>query len=1569
MKSTRRHFLKITGLATGGIVSGLPSLAQIFDFIPSAEQTFIPVIGIMANPSSILDKGVHLRWTLPPSKGIADLIKIYRRKSDANSSILKINPADSNDTKLPFTFRALKFEGSRNSFTLTETSEGKCYQVKPIEPSKNIVITFSENITSCVIHVGDIKKSEIVAFHPDNSISHVISTENQSGKSSIQISAKNGRPFKSIQIPLNFTYLYSIEFTGNQYLCESRGWDLIGKIDNNDDLTKRKLFKRISISTRNFYVKTSNDRERYKKIAEQYEGLMTIMRSPSEAYFQKNADYQNVTEIPFDKLNLKSTNTNSSRLNAYNIFMIGCIDPNIATLAGLYFVDTEANDPNAVYDYKIEAIYNNTYFQKTLCGVVLNVGGKYSETPILKEPLITTQFDSTRWEFDNEFKAKHLGKVRIGWKEANQNPLGLNWKKYIEPVVYILQVDNNKPRIISPREDDANLFFVDQNAILEDRYKVYQVTGIDIFGQQSNDIKSKIKLKDRDTPACPVRLNFNQANNKTSLNFEYGGFQFLTDPEINTLDVFIKNDSIYNQNFKIKYRSFEEEENNANGNKQIRLYFDIPIITTTAFKTLHFVEYFSGKKLPADKRKKFNVVEQSENNVLIVLENEDNYLPEINGTLLLEADARDKKNGWTKLNNSPLNVQQPSETRLTNYNHFVEGTSDSSHFTSAQRMDGENSFKARITKVQFKRHSDNKDLFEGNNNYENDRFTEVTINRTLNESDIFSGGWLKQGQTTLAIIAQNAGYKTPASELLETKIILNGHVQLTLGEASLIPQTIETTREGYIHGIMIFWLQDLNEYENIHTGEFLLKGTKAFTENENGQTITNEEPINVIATVLSDIYKYNERIQVIVRVSSKISYLHRERTSEKSNKMLFFKPYTYDVTETIDNNLLQPNDAFKNIYFAVNAIDKESNESSLSVIAQFIKTRSKNEKPPTPPKPFPCSSSNASEVYLKLPNSEGISYFNLCWNGNENYRYEVGRASDKSIVACHRDLWLKGLSYTTDNESAITINNFLTIGSFDSQNGTVEISILSSNIPQPVKYIGGRLSQGFGATKKYFEIIKSSSIDNQVKLLLRPLIKGNVPTQTTFTINKLPDYPSILENNDTIILLANLTPPIVPTPENPYLPDSLGAFSVVTGQPLRNENSYIDELPGMGNSRFFYKIRAVDSSENRSLWSEASVPAWQVDTRAPEKIENLQIQKIDDNIYLNWKNNRDKNVLHYNIYKTNETGSNLIDQLYITPNNAQTKLNYKPIRIKNKEIDLAFIKDIVPFISSNNTDGIIGVYEYFKETNSFGTTNYVTYNLTSINTNVISNINPMLENNSEVVITTLSNKVFTISFNKIKNKKIRVNNQKIYLGYPYVIENILGIYKMDEFDYNIIPLNNQTGINYLSNNTTYNQNLCCIENLNNLEEGTEVIVIVRGYKTTTLFINSENPILYTNNSIQIDEITIDTSTKVIGIFKSIEYDKNKMFEEQCCYNYAITAISTIEGFILKDLLTPRLGITQFAIKYINNNIELILNHNKEEFEHIILLEDKDAFDLKYLVRAVKTIENISSNPIYIEQIN
>jgi len=134
MKTNRRQFIQITGLAIGGlategVISGLPALAQSFEFIPPGEQTFLPINGIFADPSSILDKGVHLRWSLPPSKGIPDLINIFRRRSKGNSGSIKINPANSGLAQLPSLYRNLTFDGSTTYFSLTRQFKLEVQQV------------------------------------------------------------------------------------------------------------------------------------------------------------------------------------------------------------------------------------------------------------------------------------------------------------------------------------------------------------------------------------------------------------------------------------------------------------------------------------------------------------------------------------------------------------------------------------------------------------------------------------------------------------------------------------------------------------------------------------------------------------------------------------------------------------------------------------------------------------------------------------------------------------------------------------------------------------------------------------------------------------------------------------------------------------------------------------------------------------------------------------------------------------------------------------------------------------------------------------------------------------------------------------------------------------------------------------------------------------------------------------------------------------------------------------------------------------------------------------------------
>jgi len=1408
MQTNRRQFLRIAGLTTGGVISRLTSLSQFFDFIPAQEQNFLPLIGILANPSSLLDKGVHLRWSLPPSKGIPEIIKIFRRKSNLTYSSIRINPANSGLAQLPSSYSELSFQGSNNSFSLTDTQYGRCYKVKPVDAAKKIRIEFSESITSCTLQLGNVNKSKIQAFYPDNSLAYEFFAENSSAFSPILITASTGRPIKSIEIQLNFLYLYFIEFTGNQYLCDSKGWDLVGEIDHAKDIKENNLINRISQTTRNHYIKSNQDRNRYKPIAERYSGLLSAMLSPSETYFNKKDGVGNIASIPFSELTFKSKNPTDPRINSYNLLMLGCIDPNVARFAGMYFVDKSVQEPSAIYDYKVEAGYNNSYFKKSICGVILNIGAKYTVMPILEGPLIATQINSTRWEFDNDYKFTQLGQVRLAWKSVNQNSSSEGWKKFIEPVLYTVQTNEGPIRHIAPKLDNLNFYFIDQNApIKEVKYSVF---GIDLFGQESNTLKATIQLTDKTIPASPVKLNFSRVLDNVFLNFEYGGFQYLTDPEISTLDIYNKADSIYSQNLRVKYQSFEVIGRNYTGNRLLAINLSQNINEDTKYRVLHFLEQTNGRKLSAVKRKKFKIVEQAQNSVTIVLENDDRFLPEISGLVLLEADARDKNIGWTKLNTSTIAFNKPIQSRLLDYSHFVNEANDISHLVTSLNMGSNKSFVANITQVRFLRYSDNKDLFDNRVlNEADDRYTEITINRTINESGIFTQGKLKFQETIYTIESQNAGYGNAESEDFRTKLIIKGHIQVSRGEVLMIPPETKASAGQYISNYMLLWLSSSNDLNNIHTGEFLFRGTKVSSIKELGGNAfevirQKEEQIHIPAILMSDTYPVGNRLQVLVNIATKSSLLHTQLSPERSNRVLYFSPYEINVTEKIRGIQLAPKDAFKNVYFTTTATDKSGKESPLSVIAQFIKTRSKKDKPPTPSPPFPCDNPNATEAFLKLPNSEGLSYFKLCWSGSADYRYEVSRALDKSIIASHRDLWLRGLLYSSDTEQVLSSVSLLSIGSVSTVNGTVEVIISAAGISDSSIYTGGRLLQGSGSNRKCFEVIKLvPETGNRLKLLLRPMNKGQVLGNSICSIYKLPNYKSILEDDQRLMQLADL----VATSDFPDIPDGLGAFTVLTGQPLRDESSFLDEVPGLGTGRFFYKLRAVDASENRSAWSGASVPVRQVDTRAPEAPIITNIEGQEQAALIKWKNEFDNKIIGYLLYRNDQkisqpllnglSGERLIRSFSkVSPLGNEVKAEYSRIRFSYDQIELP------PNLILRNDLVVTGVFKFDSNYSPDISVNYLISRKTTLVGNILSDFHPAIFNGVDVVVVFNSNSNDgELVVSSSGSQSLTTTNGQLVIPSGLAIDSqnpLKGIFKLSEYGFTY-RVEEQTCENYFYN--------------------------------------------------------------------------------------------------------------------------------------------------------------------------
>ncbi len=1570
MKTTRRQFLKISGLTTTGLFSGLPAFSQFFESIPAEEQTFIPTIGILPRPDSILDRGVHLRWQLPPSKGIPILTNIYRRKSVGENYTITRNPADSGELNLPKRYQELTFGGySPGMITLADNPNEKAYQVK-INPMEKLRISFSENVEFVKLQLGRIDGVTIQVFFPDGSFSHELeATSNNLENRSVEIRTNNGRPFKHIEIPLNFSHLYSIEFSGNEYLCSSEGWDLIGKINNREDVFGKRLISRISDTTQNFYIKNKSDFNRYRETARQYEGLLASFLELKRETFRPNPLFQSLQSTPFDQLQIQPKDDNADAVNAWNLLVFGSIDPNIARMLGLYYVDTKITGPGSVFDYKVEAFYKNAFFKNSICGVAVNVGEQYAEIPKIGTPLTLTQTDETHWEFDKEYVPTHLGKVRLSWGIQNQNPNNQSWKRFNQPVVHGLTIDGTSSKLISPRQENSNYIFVDHRATFSKNPKKYELIGVDIFGQQSSPISSSLRMIDKDLPASPHKLNFINSGDDINLNFDYGGFQYLADPEIHKFNVYQKLDSIYKQNLKVSYTSCIVQNRTEDGLPYIEITLSQPVQTTYKWSFVHFIEDFEGKKLPASKRKKFQITNQTSTSVRFKIQNDLAFQPESKGTVLLESDPKDKANGWENLNMSQ-EFKSPIETRLRDYIRLSE----------IQSRNQAHGFAVNITGVKPREYSETPDLFNPESNEgEADLYTEITIDRTLNESNIFSGGTIIINSNSYQITFQNAGIGNSSSEGLKATLIVPGHPEISRGAALLFPPGPDADNEYIENHLYLFGLENRPNIGSNHTGEFLMRGTRRSVvteEDEFGREIRKEisEQIHIIATLVSDVSLVNGQLQVLVKITQQFNQLHLTTTDKISNKVLYFKPYRINITDIINTVPLLPNDPYKSMYFSASATDKANREGPLSVIAQFLKTRSKFDKPPTPPRPFPCGNQEATEGFLKLPNSEGNSYFEICWNGVSEYRYEVGRTLDKTLIACHRDLWLRGLFYSNDS-SPIT-GQLTEIVNTSTVTGLVsaKISITQQQF-NPKGFIGGRLFQSSESRndtrtnesvenqRKYFEIISIKLENpNSFDITLRPMEKGTQPLLGSCSLQILPNYSGILEDDNLLRQLAD----IGPTRENPKIPDSLGAFSLVTEQPLRNSSRFLDEVPGLGNSRFFYKVRAVDGSENRSLWSGASVPVWQVDVSVPEKIDNLEIHKIGNSIYLSWKNVNDKNISHYKVYKKTESDYDLLNQVYLKPNNSQKKINYLPIRIRKSQIDLSFNQELIQSISNDNRDGIIGVFQIDHETDTQGSVNYIVNNVTTFNGAIITNINPLLENDTQVVLTILKNKVFSIAFNRLRSKKLIVKSQKIILDYPYEINEVIGIYKFDEFDHDKIPIANQDATNYFINSNSFDSVKNEISNITNIVENTEVIVIVRGDHKSTLFTNNENPILFIDNTIQLTQGQLDSSSKIIGIFKNSDYDRNKLFEEQVCYNYVIREITRIENNLLKGLLSPKTIYETFTIKQSVDNEDIIFLYNKTKFEYEVQLEPGQNFDLEYTVRPVKAVNNISTHPIYIE---
>lgn len=1237
MSIRRRQFLQISGVTSLGTISGIPSFAHIFNILPDEERESISVLGIFPDPNSILEEGIHLRWSLPSSKGIPNIINIYKRQYSGLSQNRIINPANSGKITLPKNYEDIYFNGAVDKLKLLKKPGGDSYIINSVSNNDLIRISFKDQINYCKINIGENDNFQLKVVL-DNSKEIFINIK-ANIKSNILVDTNTSKSIKYIELPLRFKNFYSIELITKSNDCHGSGWDFIGNIENQNDLNDPEfnaIFYRLygGNPKLNYYLKNIADpRINYKGYAIKIGLLMKGLRDPDPKDFYLEDDFQNLFQTPINQLKLKASSSENFNINAWNLLMMQSIDPNIARMMGLYFVDLKAKKGELV-DYKIEAIYNNGL---SICGIVNGVGGTHTPKPLIANALsrISTN-DSTWWEFDDNFNPSQYGNILLRWEDKIQNPNNELWKRFIEPVVFELKSNDNASRLIVPEKDKNGIYKFKDRRIQTGAIS-YSIKGIDIWGQETGTISKIVNLLDNDTPPPPYRLRFKteliqseQASQreKVFLEFNYGPSQFLKDPKPHHHNLYVKSGNLFAENKEIKYNNVISLGKNEDGNPIFELFIEEPIIADN-FKSLSFIKDYSGNSLRASLKREFNI-EATENNSIIFASSND-YHPARNGMILLKIDERKKTLGWIKQPTmlNPLNPLYLT-SRLETYTHFNKSDNFGDQIHYSGESPNSNCFTAKIRSISHKSLNDNPDLFEKRSLPDEEAFyTEIAIDRSIAQAGVFVDWKVAMHNQIYIIVGQSAGVANATQDNKKTYLIIKGHVTATTNsEIFLMPPTKDSDENVIIRNEYIFRLKDYHNSILSNTiGEILLYGNLKY-KNNLGKLVNRR--INVVGEILSDFYVKGNTLEVLVRINiGKQGF-----TLIDNSKVLFFPSNRTEITSLISNPL--SSETYKFTHFALDTTDNENKVSTLSTIAQISKANS--AKPATPSRPFACENSNELEYYVKLPDSKGNSIFCLKWDspiGLHGLRYDVGRVLDKVLLGEHNKMWLKGSQTSNHNELNVYDENMrvngLMLSSITSlSKGSFEVTFSAEYIPDNDllnSYLEGRFFQAESNQNKFFKVLKIWKENNSVHVIMKPVVPEYVPINAAFIIDVLPlvdgkllYYEALLADSNRLIEIANRYP---------------NAFSKVTMNPLRNRNTYEDQVSSRGDGRYFYKVKAVDEAGNESDWSPSSVPVWKVDNGAPEALIEFNVEIGDRMARLVWRNLKlPKLVTHIDIFRS-----------------------------------------------------------------------------------------------------------------------------------------------------------------------------------------------------------------------------------------------------------------------------------------------------------------------------------------------
>jgi hypothetical protein len=332
---------------------------------------------------------------------------------------------------------------------------------------------------------------------------------------------------------------------------------------------------------------------------------------------------------------------------------------------------------------------------------------------------------------------------------------------------------------------------------------------------------------------------------------------------------------------------------------------------------------------------------------------------------------------------------------------------------------------------------------------------------------------------------------------------------------------------------------------------------------------------------------------------------------------------------------MPPGKRYTTLYLSATTVSAEGRESTR--VAAPFELRLVNPPPViTPAAPYPADQDPSAPYGQASPaDHQGRASVRVAWQpvslpgaATDGVRYELARALDASIIASDRDRWRRGDGSAHFAALGIKpgaeVSGRLEAGSIrDPARGTFQVRVqgLDLGTVGDLLQIKGsiRITHSFvhptaQDRQLTHRLLRAVSAESGVTLLCQPFFEpdeasiGEIKAAAAFTAQATPDYAAVLANENRLRQLADLR----------HTREDLAgegcnesAFGVVTGVPV-SSSDFVDTIPGIGRSRFFYKVRAVFAGELRSAWSPASVAFRQADLTPADAPEVVRVRRAAD---------------------------------------------------------------------------------------------------------------------------------------------------------------------------------------------------------------------------------------------------------------------------------------------------------------------------------------------------------------------